>query len=257
MTAYQDISKALVSRIAMLRHKKNREEDGLFVAEGIKCAGDLLPYFKIKWLVTGSEMCELPANMASIPHDRVLCASQTQMSKMSSLHTPPPLLAVYEMPQRLLSEQLTESSITLVADGVQDPGNLGTMVRLADWFGVRQMVCSRKCADIWSPKAVQSTMGALGRVNVVYYDIPELLKAHRSLPVYGLMLEGDSIYEAVLGQRGFIVMGNEGRGLTPEVRELLTHGLLIPSFPPGEPTSESLNVAMATAITLAEFRRPK
>jgi TrmH family RNA methyltransferase len=180
-----------------------------------------------------------------------------------------------------------EAGLILALDGIQDPGNLGTIIRTCDWFGVRDIFCSLDTADCYSPKVVQATMGALARVRIHYVDLPQWLNAQineqmvngQIVNVYGTLLDGRNMYEvlqrsdltaeggptasAVLQQRGLsaqrsvVVMGNEGNGISPAVRRLITHPLFIPSYPPGEPTSESLNVAIATAIVLAEFRRPR
>ena len=144
-------------------------------------------------------------------------------------------------------------------DSIQDPGNLGTIIRTCDWFGVRDIYCSRDTADCFNAKVVQATMGALARVQVHYVDlVPFLTRARETMPVYGTLLNGRNMYEqgAIADKsRGVIVMGNEGNGISEAVRPLITHPLLIPSFPAGVATSESLNVSIATAITLAEFRR--
>ena len=144
-----------------------------------------------------------------------------------------------------------KSQLALVLDGVQDPGNLGTIIRIADWFGIATIFCSEDTADAWNPKVVQATMGSIARVQIVYCDLQQLLK-DTTLPVYGTLLDGNNIYEQELKPEGYIVMGNEGNGISAPIRQLVTHRLLIPSFRPG---AESLNVAIATAITCSEFRR--
>lgn len=146
--------------------------------------------------------------------------------------------------------------MVLALDGVQDPGNLGTIIRIADWFGIETIYCSPDSADAFNPKVVQATMGSLARVHIIYKDIALFIDAlPDDIPVYGTVLDGDNIYEKDLQHRGVIVMGNEGNGISERVRQRLTHSLLIPSFPPERPTAESLNVAVATAIVCAEFRR--
>ena len=141
---------------------------------------------------------------------------------------------------------------------MQNPGNLGTIIRLADWFGVEDILCSKECADCFNPKVIQATMGAILRVRIHYVDnLAELLSeaSKEGMPIYGTLLDGDNIYGTTLTPTGIIVMGNEGRGLSQECRRVVTHRLLIPAYPANRPTSESLNVAMATGITLSEFRR--
>jgi TrmH family RNA methyltransferase len=174
---------------------------------------------------------------------------------MSQLTTPSSVIAVYEIPQSALDETIVNEQLVIALDRVQDPGNLGTIMRVADWFGISYIVCSRDTVDVYNPKVVQATMGAISRVKVHYVDLPDFIARHRDVPVYGTLLDGDNIYETSLQNHGLVVMGNEGQGLSDEVKAMVSHRLLIPSYPPERPTSESLNVGMATAITIAEFRR--
>jgi TrmH family RNA methyltransferase len=180
------------------------------------------------------------------------------MERISALKTPTTTLAVVDQPRYELSTAKLRGKLSLALDGVQNPGNLGTIVRLADWFGIEDIVCSRECADCYNPKVVQATMGAILRVRIHYTDdLAALLREAREmgLPIYGTLLDGDNIYDTSLDRSGIIVMGNEGRGVSDECRNTLTHKLLIPPYPADQPTSESLNVAMATGIILSEFRR--
>jgi TrmH family RNA methyltransferase len=180
------------------------------------------------------------------------------MERISQLKTPSDCLAIVEQPRHRLSHEALRTSLILALDGVQNPGNVGTIVRLADWFGVEDILCSKECADIYNPKVVQATMGALLRVRVHYVDnLAEILSsaAKEGTPIYGTLLDGNNIYSETLAKRGIIVMGNEGQGVSEECRKSLTHKLFIPPYPADRPTSESLNVAMATGIILAEFRR--
>lgn len=144
----------------------------------------------------------------------------------------------------------------MALDGVQDPGNVGTIIRIADWFGIEEIYCSRQTADCWSPKVVQATMGSIARVKVHYTDLEALTDSlPDNFPVYGTLLEGKDIYQSELSGKGLIVMGNEGNGITEAMRRRITKPLLIPNYPRGRETADSLNVAIATAITCAEFRR--
>ena len=180
------------------------------------------------------------------------------MERISQLKSANDTLAVVEQPNHKLSLANLRGKLTIALDGVQNPGNLGTIIRLADWFGVEDIICSRDTADCFNPKVVQATMGAILRVRVHYTDnLPALLQeAHREgLNIYGTLLDGGNIYDERLDASGIIVMGNEGRGITDETRKALTHRLLIPPYPADAPTSESLNVAMATGLILAEFGR--
>lgn len=233
-----------LKQLHKLRQKKYRDELGMFVAEGDKCIGELMGSFELVHHLTA-------ANTA--PRD---------IERLSSLQTPQGSIAVFRKPAYGEVPIVQPGTLYLALDGVQDPGNLGTIIRTADWFGVRDIVCSRATADCFSPKVVQATMGALARVRVHYTDLTQWLTDVRNqkseVRIYGTLLDGRDLYaaDAIQDRRsGIIVMGNEGNGLTDAVRRLVTHSLRIPSFPPDEPTSESLNVAIATAVILAEFRR--
>lgn len=228
------ISKAQIKLIRSLQHKKFRDELGLFVAEGRKCVDELKKGFELVFEVT-------PGN-----------ATETEIAQMSGLKTPQGIIAVFKKSK--IKNQ--ESNITLVLDNVQDPGNLGTIIRTCDWFGVRQIICSPDTADCFSPKVVQATMGALTRVQLTYTDLPKWL-AEQTCPVYGTLLDGKNIYQSKIENQKsrIIIMGNEGKGISESVRKYITHPILIPSYPANTETSESLNVAIATAIVLAEFRR--
>lgn len=241
------LSKNQIKLINSLSYKKFRDENKLFVAEGEKLVHDLLPHFE----------CVL---QVSDPAD---------LRKVSQLSTPSSLLAVFRQRQQLNplsllsdlrsnSSDPTHHSLVLALDSVQDPGNLGTIIRTADWFGVRHILCSPQTADLYNSKVVQSTMGAMARVNLIYCDLMQILSRYRQdgWSIYGTFLQGPSIYSSELNkEKSVIVMGNEGNGISESIKQLVTHKLLIPSFPPDSPTSESLNVAIATAITLSEFRR--
>ena len=180
---------------------------------------------------------------------------RADMERMSQLSTPTQVLAVYEMPQVTFDENGLSSNLIIALDRVQDPGNLGTIIRIADWFGITDIVCSPETVDVYNPKVVQATMGAISRVKVHYLDLAELIKRNPDIPVYGTFLDGRNIYETSLTPHGIVVMGNEGQGISDEIGRLIKRRLFIPSYPQERPTSESLNVGMATAITVAEFRR--
>ena len=145
--------------------------------------------------------------------------------------------------------------LSIALDGIQDPGNLGTIIRIADWFGIRDIICSEDTVDAWNPKVVQATMGSIARVNIIYFNLPQFIDTlPHDYPVYGTLLDGENIYTQSLTSHGLIVMGNEGNGISPEVRSRVNRRLLIPSYRTDD-TAESLNVAIATAITCSEFRR--
>ena len=240
----QRITKSQVKWVRQLQQKKCRDAEGVFVAEGEKCVNDLKEAFELLLLVT-------PDN-----------ATQTEIEQMSSLRTPQGVIGVFKKREDIRDGVLAiGNGVLVVLDGVQDPGNLGTIIRTCDWFGIHHIICSRETADCYNPKVVQATMGALARVKVHYVDnLPNVLREYQEMgyPIYGTLLDGKNMYEPMAipnKEKGIIVMGNEGNGISPEIRKQVTHPLLIPSYPANTPTSESLNVSIATAIVLAEFRR--
>ncbi len=176
------------------------------------------------------------------------------MARISQLKSANNSLALVEIPRYDLKKEDLSGRLTIVLDGVQNPGNLGTIIRLADWFGVRDVICSPSCADCFNPKVVQATMGAILRVRVHYTDLVPLLKS-TTLPIYGAFLEGENIYQRDLTSEGLLVMGSEGQGVSAEVAQLITERLYIPPYNTAGDGSESLNVAIATAIICSEFRR--
>ena len=247
------LSKNKIKFIRSLERKKERNESGLFIAEGNKLVSDLLPYFTCELLVAKPSWM---ATQGDLRVKELIAAEDEDIEKASLLKHPQDVIAVFVQAERKLDKSVLDNELTLILDGIQDPGNLGTIVRLADWFGIRNLICSPDTADIYNPKTVQATMGAMARVSVFYEILPELLASLPHLPMYGTFLDGKNIYTEPLSSKGFIVMGNEGNGIRPAVEEHITHRLYIPNFPPGTETSESLNVATATAIICSEFRRP-
>ena len=247
------ISKSQIKLVRSLEQKKHRQTEGLFVAEGPKVVGDLLAaHFcpRIIFAVDGGERWNQPED---IP---VQTVTEEELRRLSFLQHPQQVLAVFEMPAQEMPSALPHPSpstphLHIALDGVQDPGNLGTIIRVADWFGISAIYCSRDTADAWSPKVVQATMGSIARVKIAYCDLQQLLR-QANVPVYGTLLDGNDIYTQQLSQEGIIVMGNEGNGISGPIRRLVTHRLLIPRFHEGP---ESLNVAIATAVVCSEFRR--
>ena len=284
----EKISKAQVKFVRSLQLKKVRDAEGLFVAEGEKCVEELRRGFELVSLYREGEN-----------------ATRTESEQMSSLKTPPGGIGVFKKSVRPKDGQSNGRSVSpkdgliLVLDGIQDPGNLGTIIRTCDWFGVHEIVCSRDTADCYNPKVVQATMGALARVNLRYVDLVEGLSPLRlpheggeQMRIYGTLLDGKNMYEVLdrtLGTRAnevhadrraeagvarqfsgavltnasslpnAIIMGNEGNGISAEVRKFITDPIYIPTYPNKETSDvvESLNVSIATAIVLAEFRRPR
>ena len=225
------ISKARIKFIHSLEKKKYRQTEGLFVAEGPKVI---------------EELCKICSPVEIYEGE--------DAAKASFLQHPQGLLALF--PTDIHKHIQPQSNLKLMLDCVQDPGNLGTIIRIADWFGIDHIYCSMECADAFSPKVVQATMGSLARVKTEYCNLGEILDSlPNDYPVYGTLLDGDNIYKADLTEHGIIIMGNEGNGISEEIRKKISRKLLIPNYPEGRPTAESLNVAIATAIVCAEFRR--
>lgn len=243
------MTKAEIQLVRSLADKRARMEQGLFVAEGEKLIAEIRSsklrvqkIFALEGLFAG---------------DEVEVVTPKEMERLSLLKTPSKAVALVEIPRYKLRTSDLEDKLILALDEVQNPGNLGTIIRLADWFGITDIVCSADSADCFNPKVVQATMGAILRVRVHYLPLADFLarSAKEGTPVYGTMLDGDNIYSAKLKPTGVIVMGNEGKGVSAECARSFTHKLLIPSYPPERQGSESLNVAMATGIVCAEFRR--
>lgn len=247
------LSKAKIKYIHSLELKKNRTKENAFVAEGPKLVGELLGHFKCHYLAAVPEWLEKHPKVYA---GEVTDTNQDELSKASFLKTPQEVIAVFELPSHPISYSYPRTDLCLALDGVQDPGNLGTIVRLADWYGIEHIFCSPNTADVFNPKTVQATMGALARVQVHYTPLTQLIdEMGKDVPVYGTLLDGKDMYTQELSRNGLLVMGNEGNGISPEIEKLVTHRLYIPHYPSDRPTSESLNVAVATAIVCAEFRR--
>ncbi len=250
------LSKNKIKYFNSLNLKKNRDYEQVFIAEGVKLVGDLLPYFEVKYIVATKEW--LVSNMVEC--DEIIeIESLDEMKKITFLATPTPVFVVFHRPQFDfdIDVLLKNKEMILALDTVQDPGNLGTIIRIADWFGIKNILCSQGTVDVYNTKTIQSTMGALARVKVHYIDLMNVLSicSSNNYPIYGTFLDGDSVYDAELTKYGVIVMGNEGNGVSADVTKLVSKKLLIPSYPKEEVTSESLNVAVATAIICSEFRR--
>ncbi|MBO7248163.1 MAG: RNA methyltransferase [Bacteroidaceae bacterium] len=248
------ISKNEIKSIKALAVKKIRQEKGLFIAESHKLVEELLGVMECTLVVATEEWVN--KNSRSVKNIRTEIVSETVLKQISLLQTPQDVLAVFRIPNHQSSIEIAEKELVLALDNIQDPGNLGTIVRIADWFGIKNIFCSIGTADIYNPKSIQATMGAIARVKLHYMDLQkELGKLKKKIPVYGTLLNGKDIYKSVLTENGIIIMGNEGNGISKEVCSHVTDPLYIPSYPADAPTSESLNVAVATAITCAEFRR--
>ncbi|WP_288857237.1 RNA methyltransferase [uncultured Bacteroides sp.] len=246
------LSKNRIKYIRSLEQKKNRKADKVFLAEGPKLVGDLLGHFSCQFLLATSEW--LSRNQPLSVTD-VTEVSEEELSRASLLKTPQQVLAVFRQPDEKTDVSVISRSLCLALDDVQDPGNLGTIVRLADWFGIEHIFCSPNTVDIYNPKTVQATMGGIARVRLHYTPLPELIRSLKDIPVYGTFLDGENMYGQSLSKNGLIVMGNEGNGIGKEVKSLINRKLYIPNYPASREAAESLNVAIATAVVCAEFRR--
>ena len=267
------ITKNQIKFIRQLEQKKFRRREGLFVAEGTKVVGDLLTHYRPhsifatpEWLAGHQSSCQSSAPL-------IQEVTPDELRRISFLQHPQQVLALFPLPSSssltissssqpsdispssFLLPPSSKKSLLLSLDGIQDPGNLGTIIRIADWFGIDHIICSEDTVDAWNPKVVQATMGSIARVNIIYTNLIQFIDTlPEGFPIYGTLLDGENIYTQTLTPHGLIIMGNEGNGISPEIRSRVKHPLLITSYRTDD-TAESLNVAIATAITCAEFRR--
>ncbi|WP_230144892.1 MULTISPECIES: RNA methyltransferase [unclassified Pedobacter] len=244
------LSKSQISFIKSLHQKKYRKEHGLFIVEGIKSIKEFFQSsYQIHTIFYNSEqynlLPKLPANI------NLFEVKNAELDKISTLQTPQGFLALIHIPKnRELALTALKNQFTLVLDGVQDPGNMGTIIRTADWFGFKNIICSVDCVEVFNPKTVQATMGSLARVNIYEADLPALLEKN-TIPVFGALLDGESIYKTQWGAEGLVILGNEGKGISAEVIKKINKPVTIPRI--GE--AESLNVAVSAAIFCAELVR--
>jgi TrmH family RNA methyltransferase len=239
------LSKNQIKLITSLQQKKQRFANQMFFAEGIKVIQELLESnFELVHLYTTQNDFEQVSNVKKVIVD------ESDLKKISALSTPNTCLAVFKIP---VEKKIIESGLVLVLDSIRDPGNLGTILRLCDWFGIGQLICSKETVDIYNPKVVQATMGSIARVNVNYVNL-ETFVSKTKLAIFGTFMDGNNIYKTELPQEGIIIMGNEANGISPQLEKLIKNRLTIPRFGNLQKT-ESLNVANATAIILSEFRR--
>lgn len=250
------LTKNRIKDVTALHHKKFRNQENVFIVEGEKVVADLLlsgwkvltifatPDYINKNKLTGDIPCEV--------------CSEAEMSKITALTTASPVLAVAEMPPLYLAVDM-QKGLKLVLDGIKDPGNFGALCRIADWFGIDEVICSNDSVDCFNPKVVQSSMGSLFHLKVVYKDLEELFKenaAQNKLPVYGTLMKGENIFTADLSSSGFIVLGNESNGISPEIEKYITKALTIPIFSNAKNgLPDSLNVSVAAGIVAAQFRK--
>ncbi|MFH1319435.1 MAG: RNA methyltransferase [Bacteroidota bacterium] len=267
------LSKNQISFINSLKLKKYRDKHGLFIAEGEKIVIELFSSsFKIhsiyaikNWIKKISDIPELFGTNKNLAlpaqggpalggNFELFEVTEKELKRISSQTTPNEVLCTVKIPAYKLELREIMCSLNLVLDNIQDPGNLGTIIRIADWFGIKNIICSKDCADAYNPKVVQATMGSVARVKVHYIELKDFLlnvSKKTNLPVYASILDGESIYELQLSNKGLIIMGNESIGISEKILHFITDKISIPSFG----GAESLNVAVATAIVCSEFRR--
>ncbi|MGA9638399.1 TrmH family RNA methyltransferase [Flavobacterium sp.] len=239
------VSKNQIKLITSLQQKKYRIAHKLFFAEGIKVIQELLDSnFELVNLYTTKD------DFREVSSSFKITIQEADLKKISALATPNSCLAIFKIPNEKPIEDL---GLILALDSVRDPGNMGTILRLCDWFGIKQLVCTIETVDIYNPKVVQATMGSIARVNVSYIDLKKYI-SQAKVPVFGTFMEGQNIYKTSLPQEGILIMGNEANGISLELEEMISNRLTIPRFGNLQKT-ESLNVATATAIVLSEFRR--
>lgn len=246
-----ELSKSKFNVYSSLGSAKMRRKHGLFTVEGEKSVSDTLGLFDAEAVICLKEKAESFARCAC----NLYVVTEPEMRKLSNLSTPSSAMAIYRLPESGHDDDIRVPAdrLYMVLDGVQDPGNLGTIIRTCHWFGIYRIFASHDTVDVFNPKTIQSTMGSVAKVRVDYVDLASLFEANRNLPVYGTLLEGKDIFKAELSACGFILMGNEGKGISPALRTFITDPLLIP--PAGPDHSESLNVAIAAAVTIAQFRK--
>lgn len=259
MSNTRPVTAAIKKQIASLQQARHRKEHRMFVLEGTRSVLDTAGCFGVEMIVATAAWLEdygqrLPRTIMR----NVLTARPDEMRQMSSMVTPQGVLAVCHMPAPPASLHIAPDELAIALDRIQDPGNLGTIMRVADWFGITRIIASPDTVDIYNPKVVQATMGAIARVQVIYTPLADALAeiAADGIPVYGTFLDGTPLPDTHLTTGGVIVMGNEGNGISPEVAATVTQRITIPSYPADRVTVESLNVSVAAAITIAAFRMP-
>ena len=248
------LSKNLIKLVRSLDIKKFRKETNLFVAEGEKLVNDLIESGVECYKIIAIE--KHATTLKSKRGIETIIVNDDELKKVSFLKSPQGIVGLFKQKSNKLDTNTPKHKLCLALDDVQDPGNLGTIIRIADWFGIEDIYCSAGTVDVYNPKTVQATMGAIARVNIHYVELPQFMASlEKSIPIYGTFLNGKNIYEHKLSSNGIIVMGNEGKGIGKECEKFIDERILIPNYPTGRTTSESLNVSTATAIVCSEFRR--
>lgn len=241
------LSKNELKYIQSLCQKKQRQEERLFIVEGAKLVEELLlTQYEVKGIYALAAWAEKHSHLPNLT-----VITEQELERISNLQTPSQVLAVVVQPEQAPSPEL-ENQLTLVLDNIQDPGNLGTIIRIADWFGIRQIVASPDTVECYNPKVIQSTMGSFARVQVWYTPLPTFLQSVK-LPVYGALLTGKNLFEETPLKEGLLVIGNESKGIAPELLQFISHPVTIPRIG----GAESLNAAVATGIIVSHLTRVK
>ncbi|MDR2223261.1 MAG: RNA methyltransferase [Flavobacteriaceae bacterium] len=240
------VTKNQIKLIKSLHQKKYRKEHQLFIAEGVKVIKELIQSAFVLEAIYVTETIDFGSNGSKIHQ-----VSIAEMEKMSALTSPSNCLAVFHC---INQKEVDYSDLVVALDDIRDPGNMGTIIRLCDWFGVKHIICTKETVDIYNPKVIQATMGSITRVNIVYGDLSHFIHSSEEIAVFGTFMDGDNIYQQQLPTKGIIVFGNEANGISKEIEQQVTKRIAIPRFGDLQQT-ESLNVAMASSIVLSEFRR--
>lgn len=247
------LSASQIKEIRSLHLQKNRKEKGLFLVEGVKMVDELLQSdFKIMGIYATEKWLKSSNAKKFAPTPPLKMISSSELGRISTLKTPNEVLAVVKIPYALLKESDFDG-LALMLDRIADPGNLGTIIRIADWFGIKTIVCSPDTVELYNPKVVQATMGSAFRVKVVFDEISKVISNFAQIiPKYGAVLDGENIYTKELPEKAVIIIGNESHGISEELRLLIDHPVMIPAVVPG---ADSLNASVATAVICSEFRR--
>jgi TrmH family RNA methyltransferase len=251
----QNLSKSKISLFKSLSINKFRNEHNLFIAEGHKIIAEVLKSsLNIKYIIHTNKW---GVNLKDTSFE-IIETTESDIKKISNLKTPPSVIAIIEIPKSKLKPELLKNKLTLAIDDIQDPGNLGTIIRICDWFGIENVICSGNSVDIYNPKVIQATMGAFLRVNAFYVELDKFItdyKAKTSNICYGTFLEGENIYKTQINPEGLIVLGNEGQGISQTVEMLIDKKIVIPPYKNDEIHAQSLNISIAAAIICSEFRK--
>lgn len=251
------LSKNKIKLIQSLNRKKDRDESGLFLVEGNKMVEEALrSEYKIETLVCTAQFADQHPEIRSKAKE-IIEADRDSIQKASLLQNPQEALAIVMQPELNTPELNLNSELCLALDFIQDPGNLGTILRIADWFGINTVICSENTVDVFNPKVVQASMGAIFRIKTSYTNLESILSeaSKTQIPVYGTFMDGNNIYTEMLTRNGIIVLGNEGNGISDQIAQLVNRRISIPTFSTNPNKAESLNVAIAASICCSEFRR--